>query len=295
MDAVEYALSHRTSPPTVGLLQLLEDFGEDSGGDTVQLDEVRSRLEAIQAECDRDGLRWWDIKPTDSRLDIEAFCRDIQSGLGRIYEHAGVALAELPKVPTPEPVPPPEPAEAWTDLLHGTTGLAGRSKWLPGSTGVDIFVPRNTLIRAPFDGQMTFRKVAGGPMPIGEMVITHPDGRTVRWRHVEALGGVGPQVRQGQDVAFVYDPSMDFLRWPAGYPQPPDGYQHIDISCASHPSRLNPQGGAGGDVDADQHIWSQYGGVANITLIPRTPGPPEGSVRAADLEAWTAWAQPREE
>lgn len=294
---IGYLLGHRVGPPTVGIGELAADYGA-APGEGGNVDEVRARLEAIQAACDRDGLRWWQIRDGDSRQDVIAFAVDIQASLGIIWQHAEEAKAVLPKVPpAPEPEPPPlpEPAEAWTDLLHSTAGLAGRSKWLAGSTGVDIFVPRNTLIRAPFDGQMTFRKVAGGPMPIGEMVITHQDGRTVRWRHVEAIGGIGSHVRQGQDVAFVYDPSMDFLRWPAGYPTPPDSYQHVDVSLASHPSRLNPQGGAGGDVDADQHIWSQYGGVANITLIPRTPGPPEGSVRAADLEAWTAWAQPREE
>ena len=59
---------------------------------------------------------------------------------------------------------------------------------------------------------------------------------------------------------------MDMLRWPRNWPppRPPDGYQHLDLSLASHPSRLNPAGGAGGDVDAYAHVWGKKGGVAHF-------------------------------
>jgi hypothetical protein len=156
---------------------------------------------------------------------------------------------------------------------------------------VDIFVRRGTEVRAPHACTVRFQ---GIPVPgvgtIGEMLLAYPDGRAVRFRHVQPriTSGTAPQ---GAVVCTVNDPTMDMLRWPAGYPTPPDGYQHLDVSLATSVARLNPQGGAGGDVDADTHIWEVGGGLPNIQLIPRTPGPPEGSRMApvAERAAWAAW------
>jgi hypothetical protein len=185
-----------------------------------------------------------------------------------------------------------EPAAAqdedWADLLSGAEGIAGQQKWFPNSTGCDIFVRRGTEVRAPHDCAVSFRPVAGGPMPIGEMLLIYSDGRVVRFRHVATRVGNNAQARQGDVVAIVWDPSMDLLNWPPGYPTPPDGYQHLDISLATSAARLNPEGGAGGDVDADAHIFQQGGGIPNIQLFTRTPGPIEGS-QVPHLAAWQAW------
>ncbi len=126
-------------------------------------------------------------------------------------------------------------------------------------------------------------------MPIGEMLLQYDDGRAVRFRHVVGVVPSGNWYAQGAPVAQVYDPSMDLLRWPAGYPTPPDGYQHLDLSLATSAAKLNPQGGAGGDVDADYHIWVEAvpPGIPNISIVPRTPGPVEGSTRAHKA----AWQQ----
>jgi len=208
----------------------------------------------------------------------------------RLLAEAIPQVEALEGAPAPPPEPPPPLTESWAHLLSDAPGLAGYQKWKPGSTGCDLFVKRGTRVKAPIAGVMTFQQVPGGPMPIGEMRIVAQDGSTVRFRHVSALLATGTTVAVGQDVAQVNDPSMDLLRWPAGYPTPPDSYQHLDISLASSPARLDPTGGAGGDIDADQYIRSK-GGVNNIQWIARTPGPPEGSMSAEVRAAWSAWAQ----
>jgi hypothetical protein len=221
------------------------------------------------------------------------------NALGPVKEYARQIQAKLPKDQT-EPPPPPEPVpdEVWATLVSGAQGLAGAKKWYtgPNANGIDIFVRRGTIVRAPFAGTVKFEQVPGGPMLIGQLTLTHSDGRTVRYRHVAvsqqqlAVFGfkflVGPDgklpedqyVNQGQALSkvLVNDPSMDILHWPPGYPTPPDGYQHLDLSLASHPSRMDPTGGAGGDVNAYQHIWGKKGGIPGIQIIPRTPGPQEG-------------------
>jgi hypothetical protein len=186
-----------------------------------------------------------------------------------------------------EPQPPPQD-ESWANVLSGAEGLAGRQKWFPNSTGCDIFVRRGTEVHAPHDCAVSFRQVPGGPMQIGEMLLVYPDGRAVRFRHVQTQVGNNAQASKGAVVAIVWDPSMDLLNWPPGYPTPPDGYQHLDISLATSAARLNPEGGAGGDVDADKHIFEQHGGIPNIQLILRTPGPIEGA-QVPHLPAWQAW------
>jgi hypothetical protein len=178
--------------------------------------------------------------------------------------------------------------EFWADLVSGASGLAGRQKWLAGSTGMDIFVRRKTEVRAPIAGTMRFELEQGGPTLIGKMMIVHDDGRTVRFRHVEPAVANG-RVALHQVVARVFDQSMDMLRWPLGYPRPPDGYQHLDLSLASRPEFMNPTGGAGGNVRALDHVWGKKGGVPRIELIARTPGPMEGTVGPLRV-AWAQWA-----
>jgi hypothetical protein len=288
-EAIRYILEHRFPPPTVGRVQMQEDFGgEPVPGPDPALSEVESRLHAIQDECDRDDLRHTQINgPTSSMTKAQltklcndniAFAADIQSGLGMIYEHAQVALDTLPKV-DPGPTPDPD-AEDWSLLLSEAAGLVGKEKWLPGSKGSDLFVRRGTVVRAPHDCTVRVTQVPiGGGLVVGEATLIYPDGRAVRFRHDVSKVADGAQVKKGDAVAVVYDYSMDLLRWPrAGYPTPPDGYQHLDLSLATSASRLDPTGGAGGDVDTYDYIWGQRGGLPNFTVIERTPGPPQSGM-----------------
>jgi hypothetical protein len=130
-------------------------------------------------------------------------------------------------------------------------------------------------------------------MMIGEMTLVYPDGRAVRFRHDLAQVANGTNVKKGTQLAIVYDPSMDLLRWPSGYPTPPDGYQHLDLSLATSVSRLDPTGGAGGDVDTFDHVWTKMGGLPNFQVIERTPGPPQSGMSAnvsqRDYEALLKW------
>ncbi len=208
-------------------------------------------------------------------------------------EAADEALTALlgagPYEPPPEQVPLPEPVdEDWANLLSGAAGIGGANKWQPGSTGCDLFVARGTIVTCPHRAYVTFQSVPGGPMPIGEMLLQYDDGRAVRYRHVQSVMTGNGWANQGAAVAIVYDPSMDLLHWPAGYPTPPDGYQHLDLSLATSAAKLNPTGGAGGDVDADYHIWVERGGIPNIQIVSRTPGPVEGS-QPQHTRAWEGY------
>lgn len=300
--AIQYILDHRASPPVVGRVRMKDDFGgggEVPGPDPA-LEEVRNRLDAIQAECDRDDLRHTVITPPTTRMtkaeltklckDNIAFAADIQSGLGTIYEHAQVALGNLPKVdPGPPPGPDPD-AEDWSLLLSEAAGLVGKEKWLPGSKGSDLFVKRGTPVRAPHDAICRVAQIPiGNGMTIGEITLQYTDGRAVRFRHDLAYVRDGQAVLKGAVLAQVYDASMDLLRWPRGYPTPPDGYQHLDLSLATSIDRLDPRGGAGGDVDTYDHIWGTMGGLPNFTVIERTPGPPQSGMSAGvDKKAYAA-------
>jgi hypothetical protein len=240
------------------------------------------------------------LRASLARLDTARYelrATDINDAFTFMGEGARLLSIAIPQVDVLEaqtPGPDPEPGnddEDWANLLSGAPGLAGRQKWLAGSTGCDLFVRRGTVVRAPQEGTFHFQML---PVPgigaIGEWMLEYPDGRAVRGRHcAQPQVANGARVTRGQPLCIVSDQTMDMLRWPAGYPAPPDGYQHLDISLASSVSRLNPAGGAGGDVDADTHIWSK-GGIPNIRLIDRTPGPMEGS-RGTLRAQWAAWAE----
>jgi hypothetical protein len=293
-----YIAAHMGKPPDGLAAPLAADFGQAEPPppeDDVNVAEARAQLAAIRAECDRDGLRYFDPTPDMDRLAMEAFARDVQASLGIIYDRAGQALAALEDEGGGEPPPDPD-AEDWAILLDGAPGLVGREKWLAGSKGSDLFVARNTIVRAPCRGRVTFQ---GVPVPgvgtIGEMVLTYPDGRAVRFRHVAGPAvSNGATVERGAVLCRVYDASMDRLRWPGGYPTPPDGYQHLDLALASSVYRLNPQGGAGGDVDTYDHVWGQRGGLPSFQVIDRTPGPMQGMghLGAQEQAAWAAWVTP---
>lgn len=225
-------------------------------------------------------------------------CRMLEAVIPQVDDLEGQA----PPVDPPMPAPP---VEAWGTLVSGASGLAGRTKWLYGSKGVDIFVRRNTIVTAPRDCHITFQQVPGGPLLIGQMILQFSDGTAARYRHVSSQVGSQADAYAGKDVALVSDASMDMLHWPAGYPTPPDGYQHLDLSLASSVARLDPTGGAGGDVDADDYLMS-HGGLPGMQWISHTPGPMDGmrlalmaagrldgmdKERASLLAEYAAWAR----
>jgi thermitase len=139
---IGYLLGHRVSPPQVGIAELAADYGAappEEGG-SMDVDAARAELALIQDDCDRDGLRWWEIKPEDSRLDVEAFARDIQARLGIIYQRAANGLAHLkasepaPGPGPPEPVPVPPPAE-WPDPRTYLRGWSAPQHWAGSPEG----------------------------------------------------------------------------------------------------------------------------------------------------------------
>lgn len=194
--------------------------------------------------------------------------------LARALPQMAPAPVDTPPVDTPpdDGGQPADPLyENWANWLSGAVGLVGRIKWKPGSTGCDLFVPRGTIIRAPFAGHATFQQLPDMVGPHGELTLVRADGLTVRIRH-ELAAGDGGDVAWDQAIGIVYDPSLDLLTWPAGLPTPPDGYQHADLSLASDPSRLDPSGGAGGDINAFAYL-QQQGVLDGWTIVARTPGP----------------------
>lgn len=312
--ALQYLWAHREAPPAVGLARLLADYGappaEPPGPppparDAVGLVLVARDLVQHTVE-DLDYLRYTHRAQLDPLLRAlvppQHYPRleELYTVLGEVArrnaEELAPALAALlaqlqaAPAPPPDPAPPPAPApsEDWAHLHGGAPGLVGQQKWLPGSTGIDVFVRRGTPVYAPFAGTWRWQQVPGGPAPIGEGLLVRQDGFCARFRHVARRAADGP-VAPGALLAVVHDPGLDLLRWPPGYPPPPDGYQHNDLSLATAPERLDPRGGAGGDIPAFAYIWER-GGIANTQVIARTPGPPEGLRPFGDAAAVAAWA-----
>lgn len=107
-STINYLLSHRGHNPDALAVKLEPNFGDVAPPppeDDVNIEEARVRLEAIMAECDRDGLRYTVINgPRDDMTDAElvkqghdnvAFAADIQRGLGIIHAHAAVGIDAL--------------------------------------------------------------------------------------------------------------------------------------------------------------------------------------------------------
>lgn len=248
-----------------------------------------------------------DERPTDLLSQVQEAYKLIQENrdwadaswvpytLERAQDNLADAIAFLGgELPQPETQPEtPAPSSDWGNILSGAQGIAGRNKWYvgPDANGIDIFVPRYTVFRAPKECQMYFSTVQGGPGMVGEMILVFRDGSAARARHVVPMQEPG-YYAIGTPLAYVYDTNLDMLRWPQGYGTPPDGYQHLDLALASAPERLNPAGGAGGDWNAYHVLWELLGGIPNITIIPRTPGPVEGMqhLDASVQDQWHAWA-----
>jgi len=154
-------------------------------------------------------------------------------------------------------------------------GVYGQQKWLPGSTGTDIFLPRNSPITAQTGGKVLYATGGTGLSGGSDTIVQFDDGTVARFRHVQPQMQAGQSFRAGQTIAVINDPSMDMLsRQVASQIGAPDGYQHLDLSI-NRPGNVmfSPQGGGGGDLNAAQWLSSHgYQG----RMIGKTPGPQEG-------------------
>jgi hypothetical protein len=150
----------------------------------------------------------------------------------------------------------------------------GKTKWLPGSLGCDLFMKRGMPVVAPAD--CLVEEVLGGTGQEGgdELILSLPDRSWAwRYRHTRAAVTVGQHVNQGDTVGEVFDPSLDTLPPVPAWDEPmPDGWQHLDLSVNRGSDQFNPQGGSGGNVSAyDWLVALGYHG----RLLPRTPGFPD--------------------
>jgi hypothetical protein len=154
------------------------------------------------------------------------------------------------------------PFPAW--LPSG--GLYGQQKWVPGSNGVDVFLPRGTVILAPVAGLIIAPAdvVRPLPPPIPSVALRGDDGLSFFLGHVRPLASQGAQVQAGDPLAVIDDPMLDQMRSPG---PGPSGWQHVDLNV----SRDGMFNWYGGDVPASP--WLQSTGYEG-TLIERTPGPP---------------------
>jgi len=294
MRAVEYVLGHREEPPAPGLLVLRPDFGAEAppapGPEPPPADWVE-QITAICAEVQRlvqvaqEHRPAWDAPYMAYQA---AMAQILDQDIGPIHDYMAQILALLPKAgPVPGPQPPPEPQPPGpfrAPVPHG--GIYGRTKWLPGSTGVDIFVPRGTEVQAPAPCEVVWAQGGTGRAGGAEVIVTLPDRRWAwRWRHVQPRVRVGTRLEAGQVAAVVDDPSLDQL-CPEPVRHMPDGWQHLDLSVNAGTDRFDPTGGGGGNVSAVRWLEEEAAYVG--TVLARTPGPTDCGLRLAEAQAWLA-------
>ncbi len=207
-----------------------------------------------------------------------------------VADQIDALLDEEPSPPVP--VPPPPAFQFASPIANGA--VYGKTKWLPGSLGCDLFVPRGTPVVAPAD--CVIEEVIGGSGLQGgdELILALPDHSWAwRYRHTAATHPVGYHAKQGEQVGVVNDPSLDQLgRIPAwAIAQAgghwPDGWQHLDLSVNQGTDQFSPQGGGGGNTSS--YAWLQtldYQG----TVLSRTPGPPDAGM---SLEEAVAFMTPK--
>ena len=124
-DTIRATLRPFQPPRRSGLVQLrADDLAGQPPAEGGNVAEAINRFDAIQQECDRDGLRYFPldlstISPNRTKaemyqaaMDIAAFAADIQSALGIVYAHAEAGKAALGKAPEPGPVDPPPTVRA---------------------------------------------------------------------------------------------------------------------------------------------------------------------------------------
>ena len=235
---------------------------------------IRARV--AQAQADRCP---YDATKTMYQASMAQICN---ADIGPIDDEAREGL-ELATLLPDDPPPPPPPAPQFVSPVPNGA-VYGKTKWLPGSLGCDLFLKRGTPVVAPAD--CVIEEVIGGQGISGgaELILALPDRSWAwRYRHVQAVSGirVGSQVRQGQTVATILDTSLDTLgaipAWAqqqAGGPFP-DGWEHCDLSVDRGGDQFAPTGGGGGNVSAYQWIAGLgYQG----RVLERTPGPPDAGI-----------------
>lgn len=194
-------------------------------------------------------------------------------------------ILDLSTEPVPTPTPPPM-AQFIVPVPNGA--IYGKTKWLPGSLGCDLFLPRGSVVVAP--AECVIEEIIGGYGISGgaEMILSLPDKSWAwRYRHIATFQGmrVGMTVRQGLELATINDASLDQLgKIPAWAVQQsggvfPDGWQHLDLSVNRGTDQFAPTGGGGGNVSAYQ--WLVGLGYTGIVLA-RTPGPPDAGYGFAE-------------
>lgn len=231
--------------------------------DVAAVQEKLQQLRNLVAQAQADRCAYW----ADQAQYQASMAQIMDHDIGPLYDVANQIEALLsPKAP---PEPPPAPQFV---LPVANGGILGKTKWLPGSLGCDVFVPRNTAVLAPAD--CVVEEVIGGTGQQGgaELILSLADKSWAwRYRHVQARSvTVGQTVRQGQPVGVVLDTSLDQLCAPpvVGYP---DRWQHLDLSVNKGTDRFAPTGGGGGNVSAYQ--WLADTGYQGRVLA-QTPGPP---------------------
>lgn len=192
----------------------------------------------------------------------EELSAEDRSALGSVSDYLGEIIAETLQ----------EPPQVTYQLPLAMGGVFGRTKWLPGSLGCDVFVARGSPVFAPADCEV--RWVVGGTGLQGGAEIILWDSRSQsawRYRHVAGHVIVGQKVKRGERVATVMDPSLDQLGPVPNWAQPmPDGWQHLDLSVNKGTDQFSPQGGGGGNYNAS--LWLSDLGYSGRVLT-RTPGP----------------------
>ncbi len=175
---------------------------------------------------------------------------------------------------------PPAPPQFVAPLAAGA--IYGKTKWLPGSLGGDLFCQRGSPVFAPAD--CVIEEVLGGVGQFGgdELIISLPDHSWAwRFRHTGASHPVGYHAKQGEQVGVVGDPSLDQLCAPP-VAHMPDGWQHLDLSVNQGTDQFSPQGGGGGNTNSYQ--WLQSLGYQG-TVLARTPGPTDCGMTVAEAQA----------
>lgn len=251
-----------------------------------QLDEV----EGIAVEVKRlvaSGQHQWGVisaQPGITVGEMAALFGDLMTvNFGPIDPYMDQVIDAVRRGTVTPPPPPPPAAQFVSPCPPGA--IYGKTKWLPGSFGCDLFLPRGTPIYAPAD--CIIEELIGGQGISGgaEMILSLPDHSwSWRYRHVQGVSGlrVGSRPTQGQQVGIIMDTSLDMLgnvpAWAvqaAGRPFP-DKYQHLDLSVDKGTNQFAPTGGGGGNQDAD--VWMLQMVGYQGTLIERTPGPTDAGI-----------------
>jgi hypothetical protein len=311
-NVVAYLAQHQGHPPEGLTARLLADFGIDDGNGGGDVDEqlVRERLEAIQAECDRDGLRWYDVQPGETKLQVEAFARDIQAGLGRIYAHAQAGLdalkGEAPPVEPPAPPPYDSFGGTWgaehgqafdlypngEDGPHGgyvfrcpAAGTVTRYSFGPGPLGLQCYMSTGRPPSGPASNEVTAVAVQMLLMPEHVKAIT----ALGTYMHIAVLTFDAPQQTPGgQTVRAIWighcrDGFATGRRWQAGDPFCVAGNSGIEFAGvdASHGHLAGTATGTlspNGDVPGVE-VARLLGFRPRVTAVP---GPADYAAQRAD-------------